>query len=62
MTTQSPKDISPKITQLVLGGCVLVLGIALILFFWQSVVVLFKGAVGIALALAGLVILFLAKK
>ena len=42
-----------------LTGCILlVLGMALILAWWQDVVILFRAVLGIALALAGLVMLY----
>ena len=43
------------------GGIVLVLGISLVLQNWVDVMIVFKGVIGIALALAGMLILFLAK-
>ncbi len=45
----------------ILGGAMLILGIALILAWWVYVGILFKGAAGILLALIGMFILFLAK-
>ena len=41
-----------------LGGFILILGIALILRFWADVLVLFRAVIGMALALAGLLILY----
>ncbi len=43
------------------GGIILILGISLILKYWVDVAVVFKGIIGIALALAGMLMLFLAK-
>ena len=40
------------------GSVILVLGIALILRWWVDVVVLFRAGIGMALALAGLLILY----
>jgi len=40
------------------GSIILVLGIALILRWWVDVVVLFRAGIGMALALAGLLILY----
>ena len=40
-----------------MGSVLLVAGVALILAWWKDVVFLFRGGVGIALALAGLVTL-----
>ncbi len=41
-----------------LGSFILVLGIALILRWWADVAVLFRAGIGMALALAGLLILY----
>ena len=41
-----------------LGSVMLVLGIALVLRFWADVVVLFRAGIGMALALAGLLVLY----
>ena len=49
-----------KKSVLLVGGVVsLVLGIALILAWWPDVVGLFKGVIGIFLALAGMVLLYM---
>lgn len=45
----------------VAGGIVLILGISLILKYWADVAIVFKGVIGIILALAGVLLLFLAK-
>ena len=50
-----------KLTLFTVGIVILVVGVALILAWWPQVVGLFKGALGIVLALAGLVVLFIAK-
>ena len=50
-----------KPLQFILGFSFLVLGISLTLTWWSDVVVLFRGAVGMVLALAGLVLLYLMK-
>ncbi len=44
------------------GLIILVAGIALMLVCWKEVVVVFKGAAGVVLALAGLLILAMAKE
>ena len=44
------------------GFFVLVLGMTLVLAWWGDVVVLFKGAAGIILALAGLFMLYAVNK
>ena len=41
------------------GNVVLVLGVMLILTWWQDVVILFRGAVGIIFALAGMLTLYI---
>ena len=61
MTTRKEKKFSKKITTLVAGSGLLVVGITLILSEWSYVVVIFKGAIGMALALAGLLVLMLIK-
>ena len=49
-----------KKSVLLVGGVVsLVLGIALILAWWPHVVSLFKGVIGIVLALAGMILLYI---
>ena len=46
----------------ILGGFILIVGITMILVYWPDVVILFKGAVGIVLALTGLIILSMARE
>lgn len=41
-----------------LGSFILVLGITLILVWWPDVVALFRASIGMALALAGLLVLY----
>ncbi len=41
------------------GAALLVSGISLVLSWWPEVVLLFKGVIGMALALAGLLALYL---
>jgi len=43
------------------GGACLVLGVSLVFVWWPDVVALFKGGLGMGLALAGLIILATAK-
>ena len=45
-----------------LGCFILILGITLILKWWGDVVTIFKGLLGIGLALAGLLVLYSLKK
>lgn len=44
------------------GGVVLLLGITFILAWWQDVVSLFRGGIGIILALTGLMVLYMMKE
>lgn len=52
------QNISKKISLFALGSVMLVVGIALVLRFWADVVLVFRAGIGIALALAGLLILY----
>ena len=51
-----------QILMFMLGAGILILGITLILGWWNDVVILFKGGAGIVLALGGLLTLYLAKR
>ena len=55
------KNKTPKIVHVVLGGALLILGITLVLAWWPAVVNIFKGVLGMVLAVAGLVVLYLLK-
>jgi len=44
-----------------IGAIILVTGISLILLWWPQVVIVFQGAIGIILALVGLIALALIK-
>lgn len=44
------------------GGMLTVIGISLVLAWWQDVVILFRGVVGIVVALTGLVMMYLVKE
>ena len=44
----------PKLILYLAGSIILVLGIALVLRFWADVVLVFRAAIGMVLALAGL--------
>ena len=61
MTKKTAEKSLKKFLLLALGGVVLVFGITLILKEWDQVVVVFRGVIGMALALAGLLILMLVK-
>lgn len=47
-----------RLTLYVAGGFILVLGITLILAWWPDAVVLFRGMIGMVLAVGGLLILY----
>ncbi len=53
---------SSKLLLFLIGGSVLVVGITLVLVWWQVVVVLFRGGVGLVLALGGLLLLYMMKE
>lgn len=46
----------------ILGGTFLLIGITLVLVWWRDVVSLFRGGFGIALALGGMFLLYMAKE
>ena len=48
----------PKLILYLAGSAMLVLGIALVLRFWVDVVLVFRAAIGMVLALAGLLVLY----
>lgn len=58
-TMNKKNDVSKKAVLFLAGSAVLISGVTLILSWWPEVVLLFKGAVGMVLALAGLVMLAL---
>ena len=45
--------------QIIVGIAMLVTGVTFVLAWWPDVVVIFKGVTGTALAIAGLIILYL---
>ena len=59
---QGKKKNNNKSVRLVVGFVTLVLGVTLILAWWPDVVSLFKGLLGMVLALAGLIILYMVKE
>ncbi len=61
MTVKESTPFSKKFGYSLLGGSVLVVGITLILTQWDFVVSFFRGVVGMALALTGLLILLMIK-
>ncbi len=56
------KTAGKKITFFVVGGVALVVGIALVLNYWPHVINIFKGISGMALALVGMFMLYLASQ
>jgi hypothetical protein len=58
MAVDNQNDTFKKFILFVIGFFVLILGITLILVWWPFAVTLFKGAVGVILALAGLLMLY----
>ena len=50
-----------RLVVLVVGFTVLVMGITLTLAWWPDVAVIFRGSIGVILALIGILILALAK-
>ena len=61
MTEATDKKIIKKIVFVVTGSALLIIGITLILTQWDYVTAIFKGAIGMVLALAGLLVLMLIK-
>ena len=55
------KNIGKQIFLFVSAGALLVLGVALIVAWWAYVGVIFKGAAGIVLSLAGIILLALVR-
>lgn len=49
-----------KIVLALAGAMSLILGITLVLVWWPAVVLFFKGALGMVLALGGILLLYLA--
>jgi hypothetical protein len=49
-----------RFVMMVFGAILLIAGIIIVLMNWTSIIVLFKGGIGLALALIGLTILYLA--
>ncbi|MCB9756970.1 MAG: hypothetical protein H6753_00940 [Candidatus Omnitrophica bacterium] len=51
-----------KILRFILGLSVMIAGITLVLLWWNDVMVVFRGFIGVLLALGGLLILYLLQK
>jgi len=62
MTKDDQKNTYKKFIMYVIGFFILILGITLILAWWENVILLIKGALGIILALAGLLMLYALNK
>ena len=62
MTKNDQTNTYKKFIMLLVGFFILILGITLILSWWRDVVILFRGTIGIILALAGLLALYTIKK
>jgi uncharacterized membrane protein YqgA involved in biofilm formation len=62
MAKDGQRNTYKKFLMLVVGFFILILGVTLILAWWQDVVILFKGAIGMILALGGLLTLYTLNK
>ena len=62
MAKDHQKSTYKKFLMFLIGFFILILGITLILAWWKDVVILFKGAIGILLALGGLLALYTLNK
>ena len=62
MSKGKKKNAFQKAITFVAGGLLLIVGITLTLAWWQDVVILFKGCVGVTIALIGLLILYTIKE
>jgi len=60
MTTKKQK--SKKMIYLIAGCVFLVLGITLVLVWWEDVVSLFRGLLGMVMAVGAMVLLYLGKE
>jgi len=62
MSDEKDKENYPRFLKGLGGIFLLVLGITMVLIWWADVVSLFKGFLGMAMALAGLLVLYSLKK
>jgi len=62
MEKKDQKSSYKKFVLFVVGFFILILGITLILVWWMDVAVLLRGAIGIILALSGLLMLYALNK
>jgi len=61
LRTQGKETLLKNIGLFIVGAVILIVGISLILLWWPQVVIIFKGIIGIVLALVGLIALALIK-
>ena len=62
MSDEKDKENYPHFLKGLGGVFVLILGITMVLIWWADVVSLFKGFLGMAVALAGMLVLYSLKK
>lgn len=62
MAEEKAKNVGKMGLKVILGIVLLVLGVLAIVVWWQDLLVLIKGAIGIILILAGVVSLAIAKE
>ena len=62
MAKDDQKSTYKKFIMFLVGFFILILGVTLILAWWQDVVILFRGSLGIILALGGLLALYTLNK
>lgn len=62
MAKDSQKSTYKRFLMFLVGFFILILGVTLILAWWKDVVILFKGAIGMMLALGGLLALYTLNK
>ncbi len=62
MTEEKAKKVGKAGLKIILGLALLVLGVWAVVGWWQDLLVLIKGAVGIILILAGVISLAIAKE
>ena len=62
MAKDDQRSTYKKFVLFLIGFFILILGITLVLAWWKDVVVLFRGSIGIILALGGLLALYTLNK
>ncbi|MDP2653714.1 MAG: hypothetical protein Q8Q08_06745 [Candidatus Omnitrophota bacterium] len=53
---------SSKALLFLIGGCFVILGITLTLVWWNDVVLIFRGLIGILIAVGGMLVLYMVKE